>query len=149
MPKAISQYYRCVYSIRGRDLFTMDHLDNVQQTEISCITARVVPRSRVDVRRRRAGNMKDRAAPGADASTVREDGDGSCADPICELLTTDQVVDRLLIDANLRRAAATCVLPAVRCGSTWRFRNTDLEEWIRRQKSEDTRYEAGLNTRKY
>jgi excisionase family DNA binding protein len=52
-----------------------------------------------------------------------------------ELLTTDQVIDRLLLDANLRRVAATCVLPAVRWGNDWRFRRTDLEEWIRRQQS--------------
>jgi hypothetical protein len=51
-----------------------------------------------------------------------------------DLLTADQVIDRLL-DANLRRAAATCVLPAVRSGDDWRFRRTDLEEWIRRQAS--------------
>jgi excisionase family DNA binding protein len=51
-----------------------------------------------------------------------------------DLLTADQVIDRLL-DANLRRAAATCVLPAVRSGEDWRFRRTDLEEWIRRQVS--------------
>jgi hypothetical protein len=50
-----------------------------------------------------------------------------------DLLTGDQVIDRLLADANLRRNAATCVLPAVRCGSDWRFRRADLENWIRRQ----------------
>jgi excisionase family DNA binding protein len=53
--------------------------------------------------------------------------------PDADLLTTDQVIDRLLEDANLRRIAATCVLPAVRWGNDWRFRRTDLEEWIRRQ----------------
>jgi excisionase family DNA binding protein len=52
-----------------------------------------------------------------------------------DLLTTDQVIDRLLEDANLRRLAATCVLPAVRFGSSWRFRRSDLEEWIRRQEA--------------
>lgn len=50
-----------------------------------------------------------------------------------ELLTTEQVIDRLLVDANLRRVAATCVLPAVRWGNVWRFRKVDLDEWIRRQ----------------
>jgi excisionase family DNA binding protein len=48
------------------------------------------------------------------------------------LLTTEQVIERLL-DANLRRLAATCVLPAVRSGDHWRFRRADLDEWIRRQ----------------
>ncbi len=48
-----------------------------------------------------------------------------------ELLTADQVINALLVDADLRSAAATCVLPAVRFGSTWRFRRADLEDWIR------------------
>lgn len=48
------------------------------------------------------------------------------------MLTADQVIERL-IDADLRRAAATCVLPAVRSGENWRFRRADLDEWIRRQ----------------
>ena len=52
-----------------------------------------------------------------------------------ELLTTDQVIERLLADPNLRRIAATCVLPAVRFGKEWRFRKIDLEDWIRRQKA--------------
>lgn len=34
-----------------------------------------------------------------------------------ELLTTEEVIERLLEDAMLRRVAATCVLPAVRVGS--------------------------------
>jgi hypothetical protein len=49
-----------------------------------------------------------------------------------DLLTADQVIERLL-DANLRRVAATCVLAAVRSGDNWRFRRADLNEWIRRQ----------------
>jgi excisionase family DNA binding protein len=49
-----------------------------------------------------------------------------------DLLTADQVIERLL-DANLRRVAATCVLPAIRSGDNWRFRRADLDEWIRRQ----------------
>jgi hypothetical protein len=53
--------------------------------------------------------------------------------PDADLLTGDQVVERLLVDAHLRRNAATCVLPAVRCGTDWRFRRADLESWIRRQ----------------
>jgi excisionase family DNA binding protein len=52
-----------------------------------------------------------------------------------ELLTSDQVIDRLLDDPNLRRLASTCVLPAVRSGKEWRFRKSDLEDWIRRQKA--------------
>ena len=66
---------------------------------------------------------------------VTRDEDASRRPPVgsSELLTTDEVIDRLLEDANLRRVAATCVLPAVRVGATWRFRRSDLDEWIRRQ----------------
>ena len=54
-----------------------------------------------------------------------------------ELLTSQQVIDRLLGDVKLRRFALTCVLPAVRIGSEWRFRKTDLDEWITRQSRTD------------
>jgi excisionase family DNA binding protein len=50
-----------------------------------------------------------------------------------DLLTTEQVMDRLLTRPALRRAAVTCVLPAVRVGAEWRFRRADLEAWITRQ----------------
>jgi hypothetical protein len=49
-----------------------------------------------------------------------------------DLLTTEQVIERLL-DADLRRVAATCVLPAVKSGGHWRFRRVDLDGWIQRQ----------------
>jgi excisionase family DNA binding protein len=51
-----------------------------------------------------------------------------------ELLTSDEVIDVLLADETLRRAASCCVLPAVRRGREWRFRRRDLDEWIRRQR---------------
>jgi excisionase family DNA binding protein len=51
------------------------------------------------------------------------------------LLTKDEVIDLLLQDAALRRAAATCVLPAIRVGDSWRFRRADLDAWIARQRS--------------
>jgi hypothetical protein len=47
-----------------------------------------------------------------------------------EWLTSEEVVNRLLDDPLLRRVAATCVLPAVRCGDEWRFRRSDLDQWI-------------------
>jgi excisionase family DNA binding protein len=50
-----------------------------------------------------------------------------------DLLTGQQVIERLLSDRKLRRVAATCVLPAVRCGTEWRFRRSDLDDWIQRQ----------------
>ena len=52
---------------------------------------------------------------------------------IGEGLTTDQVMDRLLAEPLLRRKAVSCVLGAVKCGSEWRFRRSDLENWIARQ----------------
>jgi len=58
------------------------------------------------------------------------------ADSAADLLTTDQVMDRLLADESLRRAAATCVLPAIRYGTEWRFRKADLEAWIQRRRAE-------------
>jgi len=42
-------------------------------------------------------------------------------------------MERLLCDAQLRRVAMTCVLPAVRCGEEWRFRKSDLDAWIAAQ----------------
>ena len=53
-----------------------------------------------------------------------------------ELLTAEQVIDRLLQDAGLVRLAATCVLPAVRYQGRWRFRRADLDAWIARQTPE-------------
>ena len=51
-----------------------------------------------------------------------------------EWLTSEEVVDRLHEDPLLRRIASTCVLPAVRCGDEWRFRRSDLDQWIGRQR---------------
>jgi excisionase family DNA binding protein len=50
-----------------------------------------------------------------------------------DLLTTEEVIEALQRDPVLRRAALTCVLPAVRVGTDWRFRRSDLEAWIARQ----------------
>jgi excisionase family DNA binding protein len=50
-----------------------------------------------------------------------------------QMLTSEEVMERLLSDAHLKRLALTCVLPAVRCGDEWRFRRSDLEAWIERQ----------------
>ena len=49
------------------------------------------------------------------------------------LLTTEQVIDRLMSSKTLRRAALYCVLPGVLIGREWYFRRRDLEEWIARQ----------------
>ena len=52
-----------------------------------------------------------------------------------EFLTSDEVIDRLLLQPTLRRHATTCVLPAVRVGSEWLFRKIDLERWIAQRTS--------------
>jgi hypothetical protein len=52
-----------------------------------------------------------------------------------DLLTSDDVIQRLSIDSALRRRAVTCVLPAVRCGNEWRFRREDLDAWIVKQQA--------------
>jgi hypothetical protein len=45
-------------------------------------------------------------------------------------------MDRLLAEPALRRKAVSCVLGAVKCGSEWRFRRSDLEAWIACQLSQ-------------
>ena len=50
-----------------------------------------------------------------------------------DLLSSDEVMNRLLSNPRLRRRAVLCVLPAVRAGLEWRFRRRDLEEWIQVQ----------------
>ena len=58
---------------------------------------------------------------------------------VSELLTSDEVLNRLMSDVRLRRVAMTCVLPAVRSAGKWRFRKSDLEQWIEHQRQSFTR----------
>jgi excisionase family DNA binding protein len=53
-----------------------------------------------------------------------------------DLLTTEEVTDLLLADRSRQRPVSTCVLPAIRQGGRWRFRKSDLDDWIRRQGQE-------------
>lgn len=46
------------------------------------------------------------------------------------LLTHEEVIERLSACPQARRYAVTCVLPAVWCGDGWKFRERDLEAWI-------------------
>jgi excisionase family DNA binding protein len=57
------------------------------------------------------------------------------AESSSDLLTTEEVMERLLADESLRRSAARCVLPAIRHGKEWRFRKRDLDAWIEGQRS--------------
>ncbi len=52
-----------------------------------------------------------------------------------ELLTSEEVIQRLSLDSALRLRAVTCVLSPVRCGNEWRFRRDDLDAWIVKQKA--------------
>ena len=54
-------------------------------------------------------------------------------EPRGDLLTTEQVMDILIADPNMRRRAATCVLPAVSIGGQTYFRRSDLDAWHERQ----------------
>jgi len=47
-----------------------------------------------------------------------------------DLLTNEQVIDRLMSSQTLRRFALRCVLPGVLIGKQWYFRRRDLEAWI-------------------
>jgi hypothetical protein len=53
-----------------------------------------------------------------------------------EFLTSEDVIEVLQRDPVLRRVALTCVLPAVRVGDEWRFRRSDLDQWIAAQKTD-------------
>jgi hypothetical protein len=50
-----------------------------------------------------------------------------------DLMTNEQVIDRLMMSETLRRAALRCVLPGILIGREWYFRRRDLEAWIARQ----------------
>ena len=50
-----------------------------------------------------------------------------------QLLTAEQVVERLLERPALRAKALSCVLPAIRVGTEWRFERRALESWIERE----------------
>ena len=55
--------------------------------------------------------------------------------PRPQFLSSEEVVQRLLERPELRAVSATCVLPAIRIGDEWRFRRSDLDDWIAKQPS--------------
>ena len=55
-----------------------------------------------------------------------------------DLLTNEQVIDRLMSSQTLRRVALRCVLPGVLIGKEWYFRRRDLEAWIACQESQES-----------
>jgi hypothetical protein len=55
-----------------------------------------------------------------------------------DLLTAEDVVERLSADPALRRLAAHCVLSAVPTSDGWRFRRSDLDAWIERSQRPGT-----------
>jgi hypothetical protein len=55
-------------------------------------------------------------------------------DPTTDLLSADDVLNRLIDRPWLRKAALSCVLPAVRMDGRWWYRRRDLDNWIASQK---------------
>jgi hypothetical protein len=55
-----------------------------------------------------------------------------------DLLTSEEVVERLAAKPSLRRAAVRCVLKAIRFGGFWRFRQSELDAWIEREATVDS-----------
>ena len=55
------------------------------------------------------------------------------------LLTSEQVTERLALEPDLRRVAMRCVLRAVRIDGAVRFRRTDLDNWIAIARLESSR----------
>jgi excisionase family DNA binding protein len=51
-------------------------------------------------------------------------------------LTTEEVLDCLKVNPRtIYRLIKSGELPAVRIGRQWRFRRTDLDDWINRQRT--------------
>ena len=73
------------------------------------------------------------SAPVAAISTTFQGSTFMTVSEESDLITSKEVMDRLLADPRLRRIALTCVLSAVRYRDEWRFRRSDLESWIARQ----------------
>lgn len=55
-----------------------------------------------------------------------------------EILTIKEVAEYLKVtDRTIYRLAGAKKIPAFKVGGTWRFSRTDIDEWIRRQSTED------------
>ena len=53
-----------------------------------------------------------------------------------DIMTIDEVADYLRINKKTAyRLAAESKLPGFKVGGTWRFRRTDIQDWIKRQAS--------------
>ncbi|TKS55041.1 helix-turn-helix domain-containing protein [Luteimonas yindakuii] len=60
------------------------------------------------------------------------------SDPPDEILTIDEVAAYLKAGKRtVYRLAADKKIPAFKLGGTWRFRRSDLEQWIARQTTGD------------
>jgi excisionase family DNA binding protein len=56
--------------------------------------------------------------------------------PNATFLTTEEVLSCLKVNPRtIYRLIKTGELPAIRIGRQWRFRRTDLDEWIDRQRT--------------
>src|SRR5947208_15222471 len=70
------------------------------------------------------------SAPVAAISTIFQGSTFMTVSEESDLITSKEVMDRLLADPRLRRVALTCVLSAVRYRDEWRFRRSDLDAWL-------------------
>lgn len=61
------------------------------------------------------------------------------ADGHAQLLTSEQVTDRLAHEPSLRRVALNCVLRAIRIGGVFRFQRGELDDWIALQLREPSK----------
>lgn len=53
-----------------------------------------------------------------------------------DIMTIDEVADYLRINKKTAyRLAAESKLPGFKVGGAWRFRRTDIQDWIKRQAS--------------
>lgn len=57
-------------------------------------------------------------------------------DRLSAFLTTEEVLDCLKVTPRtIYRLIKSGELPAIRIGRQWRFRRSDLEEWLTRQRA--------------
>ncbi len=62
------------------------------------------------------------------------------------LLTADQVIGYFIERPQLRRAALSCVLPAVRINSQWLYRRADLDAWVQTQQQQQAQEHGPAST---
>ncbi len=68
--------------------------------------------------------------------TVRTLDDNNARDGLAAFLTTGEVLSYLHVNPRtIYRLIRAGELPAVRIGRQWRFRQSDLNDWVERQRT--------------